>query len=85
VLPIVPEVTKFVIASDPESFQSSCPERPKQTSPPLLTTPDDWVPTMQTVKVVPDPVVDPVNEELPLKRIAGCPPMAFVVKTDVPA
>jgi hypothetical protein len=40
---------------------------------------------MQTVKVVPDPVVDPVNEELPLNRIAGCPPMAFVVKTGVPA
>jgi hypothetical protein len=45
----------------------------------------DCVATIQTVNVVPDPVVEPVNEELPLRKIAWRPFIAFWVKTFVPA
>ena len=79
-----PSGVEFVIASDPASVLSAKPERPKQTRPPLTAHVFDCVPTIQTVRVVPEPVVKPVRDELPLSKIALNPFIAFGVKTFVP-
>ena len=79
-----PSGVEFVIASDPASVLSAKPARPKQTRPAFTAHVFDCVATIQTVSVVPDPVVEPVREELPLSKIARSPFIAFVVNVGVP-